>query len=91
MRTTIDLPDDLLRRAKATAALRGQKLKDLVASCIELGLASPEAATPTFGHRTPLPEFACLSGKPVRALSNAQIEDILTQEELRHHGLDRSA
>jgi hypothetical protein len=30
MRTTIDLPDELLRRAKSEAALRGRKLKDLV-------------------------------------------------------------
>jgi hypothetical protein len=36
MRTTIDLPDDLFRRAKAEAALRGRKLKDL----IEEGLRS---------------------------------------------------
>lgn len=30
MRTTVDLPDDLFRRAKAEAALRGRKLKDLI-------------------------------------------------------------
>jgi hypothetical protein len=30
MRTTLDLSDDLFRRAKAEAALRGRKLKDLV-------------------------------------------------------------
>jgi hypothetical protein len=30
MRTTIDLPDDLFRRAKSEAALRGRKLKDLI-------------------------------------------------------------
>ncbi|MGH9554173.1 MAG: hypothetical protein ACRD3W_32650 [Terriglobales bacterium] len=30
MRTTVDLPDDLYRRAKAAAAMRGLKLKDLV-------------------------------------------------------------
>lgn len=30
MRTTVDLPDDLFRRAKAVAALRGRKLKDLI-------------------------------------------------------------
>ncbi|MHC4393391.1 MAG: hypothetical protein ACYTFT_01515 [Planctomycetota bacterium] len=34
MRTTIDLPDDLFREAKATAALRGQSLKDLVAEAL---------------------------------------------------------
>ena len=30
MKTTVELSDDLYRRAKATAALRGQKLRDLV-------------------------------------------------------------
>jgi hypothetical protein len=30
MRTTVDLPDDLLRRAKSEAALSGRKLRDLV-------------------------------------------------------------
>lgn len=31
MKTTIEVSDDLYRRAKAEAALRGRKLKDLVA------------------------------------------------------------
>ena len=30
MRTTIDIPDELFRRVKSEAALRGSKLKDLV-------------------------------------------------------------
>jgi hypothetical protein len=30
MKTTIELPDELYRRAKAAAALRGRKVKDLV-------------------------------------------------------------
>ena len=30
MRTTIDIPDELFRRVKSEAALRGKKLKDLV-------------------------------------------------------------
>jgi hypothetical protein len=30
MRTTVDLPDELYRRTKAEAALRGRKVKDLV-------------------------------------------------------------
>ena len=36
MRTTIDLPDVLLRRAKSEAALRGRKLKDLVEEGLRL-------------------------------------------------------
>jgi hypothetical protein len=30
MKTTVELPDDLYRRAKAEAALRGRKLKELI-------------------------------------------------------------
>jgi hypothetical protein len=41
MRTTIDLPDELLRRAKSEAALRGRKLKDLVEQGLRLVLATP--------------------------------------------------
>jgi predicted transcriptional regulator len=39
MRTTIDLPDDLFRRAKAIAALRGATLKDLVTDALRAFLA----------------------------------------------------
>jgi len=41
MRTTIDLPDDLLRRAKSEAALSGRKLKDIVEQGLRLVLAAP--------------------------------------------------
>jgi len=39
MKTTIELPDDLYRRAKAQAALRGRKFKDLVEEGLRLVLA----------------------------------------------------
>ncbi len=51
MKTTVELPDDLARRVKAEAALRGRKLKDLVEEGLRLVLASPrkagEASRPT--------------------------------------------
>jgi hypothetical protein len=34
MKTTLELPDDLFRRSKATAALRGESLKDFVAGAL---------------------------------------------------------
>jgi len=47
MRTTIDLSDDLFRRAKVEAALRGRKLKDLVEDGLRRILDQPESpATP---------------------------------------------
>jgi hypothetical protein len=38
MRTTVDIPDELFRRAKSEAALRGRKLKDLVEEGLRLVL-----------------------------------------------------
>jgi hypothetical protein len=38
MKTTIEVSDDLYRRAEAEAALRGRKLKDLVAERLRLVL-----------------------------------------------------
>jgi len=34
MKTTLELPDELFRRAKATAALRGASLKDLMTEAL---------------------------------------------------------
>lgn len=41
MKTTVDLPEELYRRAKAEAALRGQKLRDLVAEGLTRVLERP--------------------------------------------------
>jgi hypothetical protein len=41
MRTTVDIPDELLRSAKSEAALRGRKLKDLVEEGLRLVLNTP--------------------------------------------------
>jgi predicted component of type VI protein secretion system len=41
MKTTIEVPDDLYRKAKAMAALRGRKLKDVVEEGLRLVLERP--------------------------------------------------
>jgi hypothetical protein len=47
MKTTLDLPDELMRRVKLRAVHRNQKLKDAVSQLLEAGLASAgEAAVP---------------------------------------------
>ncbi len=50
MKTTVELPDSLYRQAKAEAALRGRKLKDLVEEGLRLVLEAP----PDPGHRPDL-------------------------------------
>jgi hypothetical protein len=45
VKTTLDLPDSVLRNAKATAAVRGQSLRDFVTAALEARLRS-ETSTP---------------------------------------------
>ncbi|MBZ0168106.1 hypothetical protein MELA_02347 [Candidatus Methylomirabilis lanthanidiphila] len=49
MKTTIELSDDLYRQAKAEAALRGRKLRELVEEGLRLVIQSPRnrATRPT--------------------------------------------
>jgi hypothetical protein len=42
MKTTIEVPDELYRRAKAEAALRGRRLKDLVEEGLRHVLETPQ-------------------------------------------------
>lgn len=49
MKTTIEIPDPLFRRAKSKAAERGQTLKELVAKALREELA-PNASTGTSGE-----------------------------------------
>lgn len=51
MKTTFDLPEPLLRRAKAAAAHQGRPLRDLVAEAIEVKLTTDEAAARSNAER----------------------------------------
>ena len=45
MKTTIEMPDDLFRRAKAVAALRGQSMKQFISQLLERELDPAPAAS----------------------------------------------
>ncbi len=45
MKTTLEMPDDLFRRAKAVAAKRGLSLKQLVTTALERELEGPARGT----------------------------------------------
>jgi hypothetical protein len=44
MKTTIVVPDDLYRRAKSMAALRGRRVKDLIEEGLRLVVEGPRQA-----------------------------------------------
>lgn len=79
MRTTVDIPDDLLRRAKIYAATKGVSLKEVVASGLEKELALAEAKTK--GRHRPVP--VTISGRnwtfPFR--TNAELFEAIEREE----------
>jgi hypothetical protein len=73
MRTTIDLPDDLFRRAKSKAALRGETLREFVQSAVEKEILT-EPRLDSFRVKLPLIK----SKKPKSlSLTNADIENLL--------------
>ena len=103
MRTTLDLPDELLRLAKARAALRGMKLKDFVAEALESAVyyrqassGSSKAAEIEADEETlvidancvlPLIRGAC--GPELRKLTGGKATELLENENVERAGRPR--
>jgi hypothetical protein len=74
MRTTVDMPDPVFRKMKATAALRGVSLKEFLLSAVEHEMAKKQAKK---GYRVRLPLIPSKHPGTLN-LTNAEIEDLLT-------------
>jgi hypothetical protein len=86
MRTTVDLPDQLLRRAKAAAALEGRSLKDLLVEALEARLQVSTGQGPSPRRRVKLPLVP--SSKPgTLRLTGDTVASALAAEDL--HALAR--
>jgi hypothetical protein len=81
MRTTFDLPDDLMRRAKIAAVKRGSSLRDLVAEAICRLLAEPSA--PRRQRMTEVP-IKLPAGHTIPVRSNSELAQLFDQEDLTH-------
>ena len=78
MRTTLDLPDALLRQLKAKAALEGTTLKALLRNVVERGLRTPEAqASAPAPSAAPLPTIRLGRALTLTYPSNAALFDVL--------------
>ncbi|OGA52279.1 MAG: hypothetical protein A3F74_12855 [Betaproteobacteria bacterium RIFCSPLOWO2_12_FULL_62_58] len=87
MRTTLDLPDELLKRAKIEAVHRGKSLRDLVGAALERELGQPSAPKPA-RKRARFPIFDSKAPGSLR-LSNAGIAKLEAAEDVRRHGRAR--
>ncbi len=96
MKTTLDLPDALVRQVKLRALRDGRKLKDAVADLLRKGLAvaeAPASRKPTIGKDrvTGLPLIACRHpAPPGEELTPEALADVLlAQEAAWHHAPSR--
>lgn len=76
MRTTIDLPDDVLRRAKISAVERGSSLRQLVIDALRRELDEPAPAT---RRRLTSPPIKLAVDSPLRTLSPEEIKRLDTE------------
>ena len=89
MKTTLDLPSDLVHQLKLHAVHEGRKIKDIVAAFIAEGLAARSAAAkPQRGH-IELPLFPSGADAPAQRMTIDEIlaaeQAILTQQDLEYH------
>lgn len=83
MRTTLDLPDPLLRSLKSQAAQSGKSLKALLNELIVRAMAMP--AAPAVTNEPVLPVLSRLSNAKLgsgAASSTADLEDAQLQDDL---------
>ena len=76
VRTTIDMPDALFRRTKATAADRGVTLKQIIVNAVEHELS--QSAKGAKGRRTPKLPLIHLEPGRTLDLTDFDFDDLLT-------------
>lgn len=59
MKTTVELPDDLMRAVKTRAVREDRKLKDMLADLLRRGLADESDDVPGAPNRVRLPLIMC--------------------------------
>jgi hypothetical protein len=100
MKTTLDLPDPLMRRVKIRAASEGRKLKEVIADLLEKGMDTPSAEVlregelpyvidPMTGMAVSRPLGTRGAKKVSLAESLAAIEQANEEEALSHAGNPR--
>jgi plasmid stability protein len=87
MKTTLELPDALIKQVKIRAVHEGRKLKDTVADLLRKGLAADsesrsDGPVVTKSRKTGLPLIVCKQAPaPGEEFSPEQIHELLLAEE----------
>jgi plasmid stability protein len=82
MKTTLDLPDDLVREVKIRAVRENRKLKDAITELLRRGLSQKSAT----GSRVELPLVQCShAARPGAEITPERVAEILHQEDADAH------
>lgn len=93
MKTTIDLPADLVREVKLRAVHEGRKLKDVAAELLVRGLAAPgKAAKPRIEiQANGMPVIRCGKDAPASRMTTEELlaleQETLLREDLQRVGI----
>lgn len=86
MKTTLDLPDDLMRAIKIRAAEENRRLKDVMSDLLRSGLAQPVGAGSKRGHRVKLPLIPCAhAARPEEEMTAERLAEVLLQQDVEDH------
>lgn len=83
MRTTVDLPPELLRAAKARAAADGETLKEFFTRVVAQALATSSGPRP---HRSRVSLPLVGSGPSTVEVTNDVIAEVLATADVDHYG-----
>ena len=85
MKTTLELPDELMREIKVRAAREDRKLKELVAELLRAGL-KVEGEKPKKPHRVKFPLiYSSHAAPPGQELTPERVHEILLEQEVQRH------
>ena len=77
MKTTLDLPEDLVREMKFRAVREGRKLRDVAEEVFRRGLAAPQTAAGSGArHRVKLPLIPAPAGSKSFEISGERLLDL---------------
>jgi hypothetical protein len=90
MKTTLDLPDELMRAVKIRSVEENRRLKDTIADLLRRGLAQEHAKPANRRRRLKLPLVECAhEARPSEEMTPERVAEVLLEEEagLRHDAL----
>lgn len=88
MKTTLDLPADLIREMKLRAAQEGRKLHDVATEIFRRSLSRPSPQSEAPQHRVNLPLIDC--EKATTELRAGQVAEVLLKQEVEwSHEMDQ--